>query len=301
MCPYTDFCHTNASAVFKADITDSDEKLFGIPTPCCEPCYCTDDCWKLGNCCPDKRPPDSPPDVTPCLWSAAFLGGDEISINAKYYRVINDCPVSFDNKTILTKCNGTERRDLEDFIWVSDRDTGKIFQNKYCSMCHDVDNFEMWQIETRCRAALGSNFDNWKDLLYSNKCYVINVPPQNQSNPRKYECFGQSIKRESTYFSCNQTGLWEAYDSDVEFACLLSTWPYRGEKLLTKEATNAFCSVCNRATNATLPTVCYDSTKTKTSGISFSILLNYKTISIAEASSDNLECKRNEIMDENKV
>ena len=303
LCPYTGFCHTNASTDFKVDTTDPKWKFRGIPTPCCEPCYCTDDCWELGNCCPDKRPPDSPPDVTPCLWSADFLDGVEMStkLNALYYRVINDCPVSFDNKTIRAKCNGTARTDLEDFIWVSDQDSGKIFQNKHCSMCHDVDNIDIWQIETRCRAALGSDFDNWKDILFSYGCYIINVPPQNQNLVRKYECFEQSLRRDSAFISCNQTGLWEVYDSHVEYACLLSTWPYFSVMSRTIEATNVFCSLCNRATNATLQTTCHVPTKPKTSGTSFSILLNYKTISIADASSDNLECKRNEIMDEYKV
>ena len=58
----------------------------GISTPCCYPCYCTDNCWELGNCCPDKQPPAFPPEVTPCLSLFASLDEAEYVPSAKYYR-----------------------------------------------------------------------------------------------------------------------------------------------------------------------------------------------------------------------
>ena len=42
-CPYTNFCHQNASLTMKED----------SQAPC-RTCSCADDCWIRKNCCPDK-------------------------------------------------------------------------------------------------------------------------------------------------------------------------------------------------------------------------------------------------------
>ena len=45
ICPFTNFCHQNATAALN---------MKG-KVPCCTPCSCSDNCWGLGNCCPDKE------------------------------------------------------------------------------------------------------------------------------------------------------------------------------------------------------------------------------------------------------
>ena len=44
VCPYTNFCHQNASLTMKED----------SQAPCCRACSCANDCWIRNNCCPDK-------------------------------------------------------------------------------------------------------------------------------------------------------------------------------------------------------------------------------------------------------
>ena len=45
LCPYSNFCHFNAS-----DELENDSKY----QPCCEACSCDDSCFETETCCPDK-------------------------------------------------------------------------------------------------------------------------------------------------------------------------------------------------------------------------------------------------------
>ena len=145
--------------------------------------------------------------MTPCLSSAVSLRESENVPSAKHYRVINECPESIGSKTLNLKCDGTDRAVLEDFIWVSDQKSGNIFQNKHCSKCHGVDDVEIWTFEARCQTGFGFKFDNLKDDLIYNGCYMVNIPPKYSENVvSQYECFEHLKKKVDSYFSCNQTG-----------------------------------------------------------------------------------------------
>ena len=305
LCPFTDFCYTNASEVFNEDTYGLSDR--GFPSPCCHSCYCTDSCWELGNCCPDKQPLAVPPSVRPCLSSAASLGKVENIPSAKSYRVINDCPPTFNEETVRAKCNGTDRTELEDIIWVSDQSTGDIFQNTHCAVCHNITDFDVWHFGAKCREALESNFDSWKDVLIQSGCTIVNLPPNNMTSFIQYECFETT---DSNYFPCNRSGQWETYDYDIEYACALSIWPYE-HRIYDKEtmvAPNVFCRVCNEPDYETLPSICYIDSDTKgrpTSGPGLSVLFDYSAILLIAdttvAAPRSYSCRSNEVLDKFKV
>ena len=299
LCPFTNFCHVNASKYFAAAKTNitTDTPL----RPCCHQCSCTDDCWTLNNCCPDKQPPDSLPDITPCVPSGINpLNSTKEVKDSKYYRVINDCPKDFQNDTVRAKCNGTDRTELKDFVWVSDEDRGTIFQNKHCAICHESFKVNKWELKTTCHDALGLSFVNWKaTLLAKEDCDIINIPPRSQMVPEKYECFDHS--NNGLYSACNMTGFWKTYDPDIESACLSSSWPYWVPfDYLKKKANNIFCSICNGDPRPA-HTICRGSVNEKHHGVSLSVLLDFDALDDTRESYDDRQCTISEVYDNYKV
>ena len=232
-CPYTNFCHTDAWK-----ITPNNTEY----EPCCTPCSCDNDCWELDNCCPDKDLTDeTPTHIVPCIDSFVKVRPANSDINPYkgFYRVVDTCPVSEERSNFDPKCNRQNRTTLNDFIWVSDK-TGKIYQNIHCAKCHGIKEPIQWQIQSTCFDIMMARFDNFKDVLLSENCNLINTLPEGlESITKKYTCVRPKSLRLT---SCNQTGLMTSYNPAVEFACKLSTWPYQLRNFMVK---NAFCAMCN--------------------------------------------------------
>ena len=229
VCPYTNFCHTNARKI--------------VPTediPCCLPCSCDDDCLEFDNCCPDKELINGPrPPIVPCRDSYVKPPNGYSAVYTGFYRVIDSCPSSEDISNLNSKCIRENRTSLEDFVWVSDN-TGKIYQNTYCAECHGVKESIPWQIETTCYDIMRANFGNLREILLSEKCNIINIPPEYlKTVTDKYTCLNP---KKHLYSSCNETGLMDSFDPAVEIACKQSTWPFILDPYLAK---NVFCAMCN--------------------------------------------------------
>lgn len=93
LCPFTNFCHTNATKVIP------DKSL----EPCCRPCFCDDDCWELDNCCPDKEKITLSSEVLPCKDTEVKVveGSGIVTDSDKwYFRVVDKCPSSEENTTL---------------------------------------------------------------------------------------------------------------------------------------------------------------------------------------------------------
>ena len=246
VCPYTNFCHTDA---WKLVPNDTDDE------PCCFPCSCDDDCWELDNCCPDKdfintsRPP-----IVPCKNSylnARSLKFDQFGV---YYRVIDTCPVSESRSILEPKCNNQNITSLEDFTWVSEN-TGKIYQNIHCAKCHGIEETIKWQIQVTCFDIMTANFDNFTEIILSENCHISNTPPKDlQLITVKYACTNPKLLR---YNSCNESGLMKTYDPALEIACEQSTWPFNlGLYNLDK---NIFCLLCNQELLKPFQELCFSS------------------------------------------
>ena len=285
LCPYTNFCTVEAS---KQNSNNS-------YVPCCRPCFCDDNCWKLDNCCPDKEPKIlAPSNVLPCK-NTKVKG--QIGMNDRQkFRVVDTCPPSEENETLLELCTGLVRTGVKDYIWVSDYAKGNIYQNLHCAKCHKIDKYVFWQTKTTCKEVLQADFVNAESTLMSDSCDIINVvPASHELMSAKYECFGIV----SVFLTCSMVPpiLFGVPREDIMSACEQSFWVYRHHSIIYK---NAFCYICNYGMDTT--ELC--SVKKAKINTGFSVLVNFNDdkndVTKADTNTDS-GCERNEVKDKYMV
>ena len=173
------------------------------------------------------------------------LLGDESSNGYYYgfrgYFIIDSCPDHTKYTPLSRKCANDDGSTMDDFLWVTDNFSGKIFQNRYCALCHGVKHWTIWKVQTTCLEILTAGFSNVLDLLLSQTCNIINVAPDGlELSPEKFRCYSPQFR------SCNLTGRWQQYDKDIEEACLSYTVPFfRLNGPLLTIYKNLFCYLCN--------------------------------------------------------
>lgn len=237
LCPYTDFCHFKATEVFNR--SDSD--------PCCNECSCGNDCWETQNCCPDKQ--NIVYGTTQLVCKSTMVKKrpqddttfqDGLSQGIKRYLIIDKCPDHEKLPYIQQICVDYNKTLLQDFIWVSDILTGKIYQNEHCARCNGVNQTVAWNIKTMCGEILRSSLQNMSDILLSEECNIITEAPEEGDRFEKYRCFIPTVS------GCNETGLWQQYDKRVYDACQSKTVPFFqtlvAGVIIYK---NIFCFLCN--------------------------------------------------------
>ena len=231
ICPYTNFCYTNATKILE----DTSDKM-----PCCAPCSCEDNCWDFGNCCPDKDSTNNKDLIQPLLSVCKDPSIKHFS-DMRAYQVIDSCPSGLNNVTLLQKCQFANRTSIGDYVWVSDKLTGKIFENKYCALCHGVVDVLPWRILTTCLDLFTLPFSQADGFILSDSCEVINIEPESLSDAtKKYAC---QLPR---YSKCNTTGFWKDYVEEFDTACNAFTsifvqYTYLGRRTFK----NMFCYFCN--------------------------------------------------------
>ena len=124
--------------------------------------------------------------------------------------VIGICPSTETNATVATRCIATEKYNLEDYIWVSDEKGKFIYQNEFCALCNHVTEYVKWRLHPRCSAKHISQFDNLDRILMSDGCQLTLEAPDNMT-------FSTCVIPDFTY--CNQSGTWDTYDGDIDWAC----------------------------------------------------------------------------------
>ena len=254
LCPYNNYCTSNASMILKS----------ARNIPCCTQCSCEDDCWRRGDCCQDKENPITRPPTEICRDTIVrrfidkngrndtetILGIEEI----KRYYIIDTCPDKETSEAVVEKCSGESKESLEDFVWVTDSDTGRIYRNKFCAGCHGVTNFVLWDLSTDCSAVVNdaSNFRSVKTL--PNECRLLVSPPKDMKAMARM-CLLPSVS------SCNITGNWQTnmYDANIEEKCEASESPFiESSRFLTRVYRNPFCYLCNNSPLKVKADVCSD-------------------------------------------
>ena len=244
-CPYTDLCQSPARLA-----TNGSER-----TSCCAQCSCDNDCWRLDNCCPDKdRSKIHNIRTLPCKSTLTkdFINDNGITsdIEPRTYKMEDTCPPNEVNITLKQKCQGYIKENLEDFVLVSDKQTGMIYQNRHCAECHGVTDYTQWSIRTSCYELLSQD-RSFKSTLISDRCDIVNeVPSSEKAHAESFACFIPD------YSECNTTGLWEKYDSDIVAACKQYNWTYFQIRELAnrvKTYKNVFCFLCNMPSNVEIP------------------------------------------------
>ena len=273
LCPYTDYCTSNTT-----NKLDDHTK-----TPCCQYCSCADECWKRGNCCPDKRKTTAKQPIESC--EAVLVKRNahrNIGDTVPRFYVTKGCPTKDD--PLAEKCRGELQSSLEDFIWVTDRRTNKIYTNKHCAKCHGVEDYTPWQISTDCAEALnGQNSPNDVVNHIIEHCSLLVVSPSTENYMN--QCFEPEITQ------CNMTGDWETHDEALETACNSFSQSYIREHLFrTKVYSNVYCFLCNSRRDDVWD-VCnsYAALNTRSDGRGFTGILDFTAIeSVKEDRSNNV-------------
>ena len=217
------------------------------PQPdCCSSCSCdTSDCDIYDNCCLSAL--DNLPTidesistvrmscVLPQLKSVQDRGLESASYNVRMFTVCIEATNS--SQDIIDKCeNAAHYTDIFSHIPVGDVLSGLTYTNKYCALCHGIpeDRHEYWTVEITCNELFQANDISTivEDIQATETCNL------------QYSVPSDSISKRSTcstllISTCNETGLWQVYDKEVETACLAYTSPY---KINYK---NVFCFICN--------------------------------------------------------
>lgn len=269
LCPYTNFCHASASKIL-------DEENYGVP--CCLPCSCSDNCWKVGNCCPDRSTVDI---QTPELFCRETLVKrtksdtklhNGISLGIHRYRIVETCPENEVNVTLVDSCQREDRKAVDEYVWVSDK-TGKIFRNRYCAYCNDVYQFTEWQVRTSYSPILLlPNFSILPQIILSadDSDLIVSVPESEMKQTEKYRCLLPYT------FACNQSGLWKTPDTSLKQACETYDSPFVVDEVFSTIYKNVYCYICNGYGVRGVKGLCtdlYDPERTLTT-ISFSALLD---------------------------
>ena len=285
LCPYTSFCHRNATP-------------YDIPIlrrPCCSECSCEANCGETANCCPDQDIIDNK-EPTPECRITVVKKADGFSRETRGYQVIDYCPTIEKNASLVTKCTTEDTRDFQDIIWVSDDISGKIYRNKFCAECHRVtSNVTEWQLEVKCTEDIYTYFDSLKSFFLSDKCQLTSRQPDTTSFK---SC---AVPK---YTTCNQTGLWPKFDADVNWACQIFEAAFFTRELQGRDTNqldvykNAYCYVCNVDSIQNTETLCpmpgyYPSDL----GV-FTSLIDYKSYQQIDEQESQTTCRSYEIMDE---
>ena len=140
VCPYSNFCMVD-SLLKNTNQSDS--------VSCCWDCFCDEDCYDYGDCCPDiEALIPKPANITElkCVSSISKTsytrtpnGKNRLQYSSEY-RMFDSCPADYkDDGGTTIKCvdEGHDVADYDDIVVVSDS-KGSIYKNKHCALCHGV-------------------------------------------------------------------------------------------------------------------------------------------------------------------
>ncbi|KAL4224889.1 hypothetical protein ACF0H5_015585 [Mactra antiquata] len=239
LCPYNDFCSTKATKMLPANESEL--------TPCCQKCSCETDCQLFGNCCPDKELTSDVQVKYPCVSIYLYHNKPRFEYIFEqydvYYHVINDCPT----KNLLAefpRCS--ELYYLEDYAFVSDPLTDRVYQNKHCARCNGVFNYTQWFLSTDCTSENYVTYDEWLWFL-SATCELTPIAPE-PSSGHAYRCYPQESK---DILKCNSSGELETKDAEIQDACEFdnpktnSLFYQDASTELTGVYQNPYCKLCN--------------------------------------------------------
>ncbi|KAL4231084.1 hypothetical protein ACF0H5_008667 [Mactra antiquata] len=299
LCPYNDFCTTKATKTLKPNET-------GL-MPCCQKCSCGEDCQLFGNCCPDK---DLKPEVQvkyPCVSVDLYYnqprGIRVFTYTDLFYHVIDDCPSIFLSNE-YPRCS--DPLDLEDYVFVSDRHTGRVYKNKDCAKCNGVKQYKEWQMATNCpHKSEGLTREEWFSYVLT-WCTITPIL-YDDGISQAFRCY-PIISRIG---KCNFTGTWKESDLEIKDACELDNpqtndiyyhefyvhTPVR--RLYRDIYQNAYCKLCNPLDAQEWSDLCLDMLSVRDGSKATSSLEMFVVINLlrAKESSPAPQCTQWQIWD----
>ena len=196
------------------------------------------------------------------------------------YFIIDKCPENVSSLQLMDKCIGINKTQLEDYRWVSDKETKRIYQNVHCAVCHGVMEWIPWRVRTTCKDIMKADLNQVTKILLGYLCDIINeVPDELQAHARKYQCYIlDNIK------GCNMNGDMAQYNDVVHAACETFNLPFYFKSMrlpIIVESYNMFCHVCTTPMSI-IETKCLkrnNETTQKTGDLRFSTLIDFVSLS----------------------
>lgn len=289
-CPYNHFCQSNATSKLQTE----------TETACCRSCSCDEDCWKTGTCCPDFQTPETTKRPTEfCMDTivkraendnAEFSGASD---GMKRYYVITKCPDNEVNITLIAKCMGPIQKRFEDFVWVSDAMTNKIYKNRFCAECNGIHRYKEWQLGTDCSEILEGDYSYREKKFISRSCRLLVTPPV-KLDVTPSQCLMPDISE------CNKTGNWRSFDKGLKEACDAVELPFLRDAVASvKVYKNVFCYLCKSGPGENLENVrrpLEDSQKQINGPFSFLVLFNYRLFEEPTSTSE-FPCAADKVLD----
>ena len=120
---------------------------------CCYPCACS--CEVDGNCCLTKRVITNAKYRANSTWNGMTSECVESSLNgqgmisSKYY-MIQKCFMETSNTTLISDCENSEPRTIENTLPITSVRTGHIYKNKACAICNNAEETLIrWNVTVR--------------------------------------------------------------------------------------------------------------------------------------------------------
>ncbi|XP_062575300.1 uncharacterized protein LOC134237213 [Saccostrea cucullata] len=229
LCGTGHFCYLN-NTLFPWEVQDS------VLYPRCPPCFCDQECYVRGDCCPDVF--FSPPVPTCKNVTIVNASSNYPERNQRTsYLMVDSCPRNAESD-VLKRCkNVTNDVDKLKYPPVTSYNTSRTYYNRFCAICNNDFNFFTWPIDIFCDQFLDINFISTFDDVIKNaiarECVLQSYPPNENIS---YNCY----KENEQYFNaCNKTGTWKHYIHNVEYGCDAD---YFNNDTMFK---NMFCKMCN--------------------------------------------------------
>ena len=205
--------------------------------------------------------------------------------------MVTDCPTTETNRGLVQKCEGISQERYKDFVWVSDTDTNKIYNNKFCAECNGVQKYKDWYLTTDCPEILEGDYAFTDTNIVPATCSLSVVPPRGLDVPTNH-CHLDVISE------CNQTGNWQTFDRGLLEACLAFEQHYFSVFFTSAEIyRNVFCYLCNKASGTIIKNVCkITDTSTRAAGPVFTTLLDHTFFKDPKEPND-YPCAINEVLD----
>lgn len=125
---------------------------------------------------------------------------------------------------------------------VTNINTNVTYRNQFCAYCHGekLTALSPWKSKLKCEATFRpvnpivakTSTEFLKEIYHASNCN-LQFQPQREHLASAHWC------SEPEFSHCNQTGLWQNYNSTIERACRTYTSLYRNNYK------NVFCFICN--------------------------------------------------------
>ena len=224
-------------------------------------CRCDSECERYGDCCAGKVACDGGEQRTQLL---AGLQCRSIHLNpstqpdkAEAFWMVSACPEDWLTEQEDEELRGADekcRNGSDSLPPVTDLDSGAVYKNEYCAVCHQVENIRPWGYRFICSSRL--NFTSPTRESIQRECIACGFrAPQNELPPRT--CLHGSLVAEECLAREQleeRTGLrWEEEEyQDAVTRCGTSPTSPVGSTPGSRPYRNQYCAICNGERTAEL-------------------------------------------------